>query len=190
MGTTDKKAPKELERALGDEEPTLVGFAPTDDDEDTDPGLEEGGGGAAFERLDAAALEALTRVKLSPRLKKFLDGEVGKHEGKVARALELQPKLRFLAGELPGSWAFATDGHFELPSKTLVPIAACGEGEGTSFLAVDAAKAALPVFFFDAEEGFSSVAPALDGFLAALADSAGEGDASFGHDADGRPKDR
>lgn len=177
MGTADRKAPKKHERALGDDEPTLVGFAPTDDDEeDTDPGLgKEGSGGEAVERLDAAALEALTGVKLSPKLKKFLDGEAQQHEGKRAPGLVAQPALRFLAGELPRFWAFATDGHLEVPSKTLVPIAACGEDAGTCFLAVDAAKAALPVFSFDADRGFTSVAPALDGFLAGLAD-AGSGE--------------
>jgi len=202
MGTTDKKAPKKQERPLGDDEPTLIGFAPTaddDDDEDTDPGLgDEGGDDEGLERLDAAAIEALTQVKLSPKLKKFLLGEAEKYEGKVARGLDLQPALRFLAGELPVFWEYATDGHFEVPSKTLVPIAACGEDAGTFFIAVDAAKAAMPVFFFDYEEGFSSVAPALDGFLAELADAAEEADegggggddAPYGRGDDGRPKDR
>ncbi len=157
--------------------------------EDADAGDDEDAGDDMPEKLTAADLEGLTKLKLPQRLRTFFDkGEVARFDGWYSPKLDSAASLplQFLHGALPMYWEYATDGHFELPSKKLMPFAACGDGDGTFFVAVDTASLKLPVHFFDYEEGFKPVAASFDEFLKGLVQDEPEydPDAGLGGDED------
>ena len=123
--------------------------------------------------LSVEEVEQLTATRLSPRLRAFLEKEASRHEGRFSPALGAARALplRFLARELSTGWEQLGSRRHKLPGK-VVPVAACGRGNGSLFVAVDAGKAALPVWLYDAEVGFSPAAKSLQDFIGALEDEA------------------
>ncbi len=140
--------------------------------------------GESSGRLTPAQLETMMKVRVPSRLKRFFDSEAVAHEGQLHPDIVPLP-LRVLAGELMAFWEYAADGHFKLPSKRLLPFAVLGEDDGTYFVAVDAGVAALPVHFFDYEEGFQPLSASLDDFLAELTGAVDGEDESDGDEDQG-----
>lgn len=144
-------------------EKTTVGALPVDDvtpppADDVTPPPEEG------ERLTVAFLEELCGVPLPARLTTFFEAEVAQHEG--ARHPDAGDSLHFLSARLEPLWSQATQAGVDLPSGTMVPIAAVGQL--AMLIAIDLEEPELPAYRFSADDGFVLISAAFDDFVSAL----------------------